>query len=73
MALSTLTNGSLLKYERAQNRILHLTRRLVDGEDVHDEILEEYSRLCISLKPSNTEKAFALLIKHRRDSLRRIP
>lgn len=89
MAQRRLTNGSLLKYERSQNRILHLTRRLVNGENqqehtvsrkqdsqailkLHDEILEEYSRLCISIKPSNTERALALLVKHRRDTLRRL-
>lgn len=49
-------------YDRAQRRLLSLTRRLVSGEDVLDEISREYARLCYAIEPSRTERAFMVLI-----------
>jgi hypothetical protein len=68
-----LNNEKLAKYEGVQRRILHLTRRYCDGEDVTDAILLEYSRLCIPFKPSHTERAFAHLVKHLKKTRERLP
>ena len=73
MTIRELDNSSLLKYHKAQSYILTLTRRLIDGEDVHDEIITHYSRMCLPVKPSPVERAYIMIIKNRRENMRRLP
>lgn len=73
MNIRIMDNESLLKYHKAQSRILYLTRQLLKGEDCYPAILKEYSKMCIPVKPNPVERAFMLMLKERQESMRRVP
>ena len=68
-----LDNAKLDRYEYHQRMVLHLTRRLIDGERCEDKVLSHYSKMCIGFKPSHAERALNELVKHVKRSREVIP